>query len=235
MIKPLSLSSRTPFAKGGQRACYVDPADPLRTLKVLLPGHSPQEKREALSFPKNFRPLHYFDDNDEEYRNLRWIEQKWGHVPLIPRLYGKVETDLGTAISTELFRDENGQISKTLEYYLWKEKEPKRCQQALEVFAEEWLQYAIPTRSLMLYNLVVVQEGDALNIKLIDDFGLAEFIPFVKLSNRLRRAKVTRRVNTLFAKVDRLLACKDKLSVDHQEYQNAIQKRVKMLEEMEKF
>lgn len=233
--RPLALSQLTPFAKGGQRACYLDPNDRDKVLKVPLPEKSPQERRDALSFPKNLRPLHYFDDNEEEYRNLKWIERKWGQVPLIPKLYGKVPTDLGTAISTELFRDANGQISKTLEYYLWQDKCPQIWLNALDQFTEEWLRYSIPTRSLMLYNLVVVKTEDNLSIKLIDDFGLPELIPFVKFSPRLRRAKVSRRVEALSQKVERLFACKEERPGHNQKYRNSLLRRNKMLAQMDKF
>lgn len=222
------------FAAGGHRACYVHPEWPDRVVKVELAGKSPAEKRAAAPFFKGLRPLRSFDCNNEEYRNLRWIEQLWGDVKWVPTLYGKCETNLGSGVCTQLCRDADGTISRTLEHYLWQHPETVGLREAIERFAAGWEEMAIPTRSLMLYNIVWQRDAEGGgDLCLIDDFGLAETIPFVKFSARLRRGKVRRRLAQFWGKVEDLTAYRSGAKTIPADYAERIAKRTPAMKALE--
>ena len=66
-----------PFAAGGNRWCYVDPADVDRCIKVRRPDFSIEERRRSKGFPKNLKPLSSFDDNLDEFRVMRSLERHY--------------------------------------------------------------------------------------------------------------------------------------------------------------
>lgn len=165
-----------------------------RVVKVALPGRSPRDKRKSVSLRKKIRPLIHFDDNEVELRNVDWIRRKWGNVDLIPSDYQRVYTDLGPGVSSELFRDDDGLICKTLESHIWIGGLTEELQAAIDDFHKEWEQLAIPTRTLMLHNIIVQRHEGTLRLRFIDDFGFADFLPFVKWSRTLQKRKVKRRL-----------------------------------------
>ena len=205
----VKLSKELPFARGGVRACYIDPRDPDRVIKVLQPGMHPGERRARASLRKRLKPLSSFDDNATELENVRWIERKWGRVPLIPADFREEETDLGTGVSSQLFRDHDGRISRPLEIYLWQEGLSPAIKAAIENFKREWQDLAIPTRSILLHNLVLVNSEKSSTIKFVDDFGFPDFLKLAKWSPHLRRSKVRRRLALFQGKLETLIAIRD--------------------------
>lgn len=205
MSEIVKISIQTPFAKGGNRACYVDPRNPSRCIKVLLAGKTAQLKRAQATWFKRLRPLEYYDDNLREFQSYRRIEANreetvWSHLP---RNYGLVETDLGTGIVTELIRNDDQTISSCLKAKLRDTGNDQLFRDAVRDFCMYMRETALPTRDLLLHNLVAKNQASVgFKIYLIDGFGTADVLPYAYWFRSLALKKVERKIIKLQGKID---------------------------------
>ncbi len=199
------LADQTPFARGGHRECFVHPQHPDRCIKIRRRDYPLQALRRDKGFPRNLKPLSAFDDNREEYRHLenfrcRFGEQVFQHIP---HCMGFTETDCGTGLVTELIRDGDGGISQTLEQVLAETGLTPDLEQALQALIQCWEEMAVPSRHLLLHNIVVERNGQgrAQRLVVIDGLGSPNVIPFFWLPESTRRAKARRKTAELRRKV----------------------------------
>jgi len=208
----LTLSSREAFAQGGNRLCFVHPQHPGRCIKVRRPDFTLEDLRRKKGFPKTLLPLRHFDDNLEEYQVLSDLAERHGEAvfELVSRCYGFEETDLGLGLTLELIRDADGQISQTLKAQIWFEGYTPDCKAAVEHFCNRWQALQIPSRDLLLHNLLVQKDasGKVCRILAIDGLGSPNIIPFTWLPAPLRAAKVGRKLTNLQQRIEQLLAKK---------------------------
>jgi len=212
----ISLHLRKPFAKGGNRLCFVHPDNRGMCIKVARPGFSPAEKRSRKGFPKNLKPLNRFDDSQIEHEVLSTIHAELGDevLDLIPRSYGMVETDMGPGIVTNLVTDEDHQISITLLQYLWENGLDAPIQKSLDQFYPAWQSLAVPSRDLLLHNIVVQQTsleaGDEKQCRLIviDGLGWSDMIPLARFFKGLAHVKAGRKIKNMKGRVTSLLEAK---------------------------
>ena len=129
---------------------------------------------------------------------------------LISRCYGFEETNLGPGLVLELVRDADGKISQTLKAQIWFEGYTPDCEVAVNRFCEQWRALQIPSRDLLLHNLLVQKnsEGKVSRIVAIDGLGSPNIIPFYLLPNALRAAKVERKLTNLRQRIEQTLAKK---------------------------
>lgn len=204
MLKPLQ-----PFARGGNRLCYVHPDDPTRCIKVRRPDFSLAQRRAKKGFPKTLLPLSHFDDNREEFGVMTALDRSFGE-PLyrhVSRCHGFVATDMGDGLVSELIRNDDGAIAETLKKYIWDHGFDEDCQHAVKRFCDHWRALAIPSRDLLLHNIVVQQRGNAIErLVVIDGLGSAGPIPSHWLPQALRRSKAERKVANLYQRIDKLLS-----------------------------
>ncbi|GGO77997.1 hypothetical protein GCM10011348_08840 [Marinobacterium nitratireducens] len=208
----LALSAEKPFAQGGNRLCFVHPQDPGRCIKVRRPDFSLQDLRRKKGFPKTLLPLSRFDDNREEYEVIRGLARHPGDAAfeLISRCFGFEQTDLGPGLVLELVRDADGSISQTLKAQIWNEGYTDDCRAAVERFSKRWRELQIPSRDLLLHN-ILVQRGEDGNIRrlvVIDGLGSPNIIPFHWLPSAQRQAKVERKLANLRQRIEQTLAKK---------------------------
>lgn len=205
----LRLSNQKPFAQGGNRLCFVHPEHPDRCIKVRRPDFSLADRRRKKGFPKNLKPLSSFDDNREEFRIMSRFEQYYGDRIFhhVSRCYGFTDTDLGAGLVSELIRDANGAISETLKKYLWDHGLTDDCQAAITTLCEFWQREAVPSRDLLLHNIVVQKgpEGQILRLVVIDGLGSAGLIPFRWLPGSVQHRKAGRKVSNLHERIRDLL------------------------------
>ena len=205
-----------PFAAGGNRWCYVDPSDVDRCIKVRRPDFSIEERRRSKGFPKNLKPLSSFDDNLDEFRVMRSLERHYddGIFAHISRCFGFVETDMGKGLSSELIRDSSGDISVSLKQYLWEKEYSNECRAAVDELCRHWLRYRVPSRDLILHNLVVqCEQDDAGEVKIkrlvvIDGVGNAGIIPGHRMPDFMQLQKAKRKVANIHERIDELLSDK---------------------------
>ena len=210
-LKPLK-----PFAAGGNRWCYVDPADSARCIKVRRPDFSIEERRRSKGFPKNLKPLSSFDDNLDEFKVMASLQRHYDDSVFahISRCYGYVETDMGAGLCSELIRDSSGEVSVSLKQYLWEGDYDEECRRAVNALCEHWLVFRVPSRDLILHNVVVQRDiSQASNVKIkrlvvIDGVGNAGIIPGHFMPGFMQLKKAQRKVANIHERIDDLL--KDK-------------------------
>ncbi len=196
------------FARGGNRLCFVDPRDQDRCIKVLRDDRLPATKRAAAPWIKRFKPLTSFDDNVQEARVVQRIESRIGTpaFALIPRLYGFVATDLGPGLCGDLIRDDDGKIALSLKQYLWQTGRDTAIQRTLASFCERWRSLGMPSRRLLLHNIVVQQRrGEPHRLFVIDGLGWPDLLPLAMLIPALARYKAAQRLKDLDRAIDTLL------------------------------
>lgn len=205
----LRLSPLEPFARGGNRLCYVHPEHPDRCVKVRRPDFTLADRRRKKGFPKNLKPLSSFDDNLEEAGVMAKLKKRYGETIFqhVSRCYGFEETDRGRGLTSELIRDEPGPISQTLKKYLWDQGLTPACKTAVSDLCDFWESLAVPSRDLLLHNLVVQlnREGGIRRVVVIDGLGSSGLIPIERLPLALRRDKARRKIDNLYGRIDELL------------------------------
>lgn len=204
------LSSEAPFARGGNRLCFIDPADGRRVIKVQRPDISLESRRKRKGFPKNLRPLSSFDDNLQEFREMRQLDKHFGE-PLyqhVSRCFGYVDTDMGPGLTSELIRDANGKISHTLKQYIWENGFDDNSRTAVEAFAVNWQALAVPSRDLLLHNLVAQRDdqGKIVRLVIIDGIGNPGILPLWLLPRKAMTLKARRKIANLYQRIEQLLS-----------------------------
>ena len=196
------------FTRGGNRYCFVSPTDRNVCVKVLRPDRSPEVRRAEKRFPKNVKPVGLFDDNLAEFRVYQRIDQSIGEpaYDVIARCYGFVDTDLGRGLSSELIRDDNGLISITLKQYLWERGVDAMIEPSLKRFCDHWQRHGMPSRNLLLHNIVVQQaENSIRRLVVIDGLGWPGLAPLAYHLPALARYKAARKVKNLYGAIENLL------------------------------
>ena len=204
----IMLKNQQPFAQGGNRLCFVHPDQPERVIKVRRPDVSLEHKRKKKGFPKNLRPLSSFDDNVEELQVMESLDQLVGAqlYQCVARCYGFKDTDMGPGLVSDLIRDDGHNISHTLKQYIWDNGFDEPCQNAVDQFAESWVQLAIPSRDLLLHNIVVQRNHDGAiqRLVVIDGLGSPNILPVSLLPMSLRRNKARRKIENMRSRISRL-------------------------------
>jgi hypothetical protein len=204
----LQLQALDPFARGGNRLCYVHPENPTLCVKVRRPDFSLRERRSKKGFPKTLLPLSHFDDNLEEFNVMSMLDEKFGDALYrhVSRCHGFVATDMGDGLVSELIRNEDGTIAETLKKYIWDNGFDPISRSAVEQLSQHWLSLAIPSRDLLLHNIVAQRKGDSIErLVVIDGLGSAGLFPFHRLPRSLRIHKVKRKVDNLYQRIETLL------------------------------
>jgi len=165
--------------KGLHRVCYIHPDNEHRCIKVVVAGDMSESKREQ-----------------SYYKLLQKRDICWD---ILPRFHGLIETNMGTGAVFDLIRDVDGEVSKTLAYYLSSESldsvENPGISQAIRVFKEELYRQSIITMTLspknIMYKKTAANEG---RLILIDNIGNSDFIPICSYIDSLAKKKITRKL-----------------------------------------
>ncbi len=212
MADLIRLTPETPFARGGNRLCYVHPERPDVCIKVPRPDVNLAAKRRRKGLKGRLKPAASFDDNRVEARTLTDLHERVGDSlrAFVPRFLGWVETDLGRGVSVDLIRHGDGAIATPLKQYVWERGLDTALEAALAEFIAYWLRERVPSRELLLHNIVVRRlPGGALRLVVIDGLGNADLLPFSRWSQGLARRKAARKVDRLQGRIERLLRTRE--------------------------
>ena len=212
-MKKLELGSEADaFAQGGNRLCFFYPGEPGKCVKTLRKDRLPELKKKEKGIKGWFKPLASFDDNQQEYSTFLRIADLYGPQALqyIPRCYGMVATNHGPGLVTDLIRDFDGGISMTLKQYVWLHGNSPTVKNCVAAFQQSWETIGLPSRNLLLHNIVVqLTTADTINrLVVIDGLGWADVLPFGWWSRTLARAKAARKAERLTESIDALLEIK---------------------------
>ena len=199
----IDLSGSTPFAEGGNRKCFIHPAQSDRCLKVIHPGLLEKIIKNKPWY-KKFRSKDSFDDNlreQEAYKQKALTANNpevWKHLA---KWYGMVETSLGMASETELIKN-NEKVAETLESYLFANGLTDEIKLAINQF-HKWLrENLILTKNLIPHNLVIKKENGEIIIKIIDGLGSQAFIPLPNHSTFFAKRYVERRIELMWSRIN---------------------------------
>jgi hypothetical protein len=193
------------FAGGDSRLCFVDPLDPGWCIKILRPDRPPLARRRQQVWLKRLKPLRHFDENLQEIRVYRRLGHSIGQAAyrLIPRIQGLVATNLGPGLRSEMIRDAEGNISLTLQAYLDLHGKTQPLQAVLADFFRDWQALGMPSRRLLLHNILVQQHmGRPSRIVVVDSLGWAELVPLGYWLAPWARYRAGRKLRYLAALID---------------------------------
>jgi len=174
----LKLIDSLLVAKGGHRHCYEHPDDSTRCVKVLISD----ERKEHDLEQKYYLVL--------ARRGISW--------DLLPKYYGQVDTNLGVGAVYDLIKDFDGNVSKTLEYYL-KVPDPQELlefnfRQAFYELRDYLHEQVVISRRINSCNIVYQRVSDKVGrMVVIDNIGNTEFFPISNIIKSVGRKKVARR------------------------------------------
>ena len=199
----INLNSVKPFAKGGNRICFINPRNPNQCLKILQPGLLDKINKDRPWY-KKARSLESFDDNlrEKEGYEQKALKSKdpniWKHLA---KWYGLQETSLGLASVTELIQNK-GQIAGTLEQYLLENGLTEEIKDSLKIF-ENWLmKNLVLTKNILPHNLVLKKEENKFVIKIVDGLGCHTFVPLPQNFRLFAKIYVKKRVNLMWQRIN---------------------------------
>ncbi|WP_237065311.1 YrbL family protein [Microbulbifer guangxiensis] len=205
----IRLAASQPFARGGNRLCYVHPEDNSLCIKVRRPDFTLADRRRKKGFPKNLKPLSSFDDNLEEAKVMSALQRRFGELVFrhVSHCFGFVDTDMGRGLVSELIRDGNGAISQTLKKVIWDEAFNRECRRAVTELCQFWAANLVPSRHLLLHNIVVQRdsEGAIKRLVVIDGLGSAALLPMGLLPRSLQRKKIEKKIAVMHGRIETLL------------------------------
>ncbi len=203
------LSEENPFAQGGNRLCFVHPDDASRCIKVRRPDFTLADCRRKKKFPKNLRPLTSFDDNLEEFNVLKKLSTIKGDSIFVHiyKCFGFIDTDMGKGLVTELIKDADGRISRSLKHYIWEEGYTDNCRDALVQLESFWLNKLIPSRDLLTHNIVVQmgENNQIIRLVVIDGLGSPHLIPFQWFPVSYQKRYVSKKIKRLHCRIDEFI------------------------------
>lgn len=196
------------FARGGNRLCYVHPNNSDQCIKVLRPDRAPELKRQFSGFPRKLKPLKYFDDNLQERAVYQQIDRSIGELAyqLIPRCFGFADTNFGPGLISEIICDTDGLISLSLKQTLWQQGMTSEISQLIADFCAQWSRLGMPSRNLLLHNIVVQRgAGKCSRLVVIDGLGWSNIIPLGYWVPAIARKQARRKAGRLMAAAHQLL------------------------------
>ena len=94
------LNEKQFIGKGSERACYIDPRDENKVIKVV-----------HVTISLN-------NQNELDYIYMKYLIKKNSDLSLLPRCYGYVDTNLGQGLIFDRIIDFDLEPSKSFRYYM---------------------------------------------------------------------------------------------------------------------
>ena len=179
MSDTVFLSPEDFVAEGTDRKCFRHPGRDDYCIKVLHP------ERRAGRF---WREVRYF-------ASLRRRRVDFAHVA---EYHGLIDTSLGRGAVFDLVRDDDGQVSKSLDYYLRRDDPEFEAFAAREIenLKQDLYRQWIVFHDLNPTNILVRRLSyDEYRLVVIDGIGHNHFIPLASYSRRFARKKIVRAWN----------------------------------------
>jgi hypothetical protein len=174
----IKLTPASLVGKGLHREVHVHPEDSSRCIKVVVNRGVEETRREQAYY--------------------RFLQKKQVSWEMLPRFHGNIETSMGSGAVFDLIRDSDGQVSKTLEFYL--EQEAMSDQHLAEIVAallatkSYLLRENIITMSIKPKNMVLQRvSGAAAKCFIIDNIGNSDVFPISSYSRLFGGKKIERK------------------------------------------
>ena len=196
----IDLQNATLFAKGGNRACYIYPANPDLCLKIVRDS-SIKRLRAKRSFIKNIRPGWWFDDNKNEYRAYQQsaIKNNPDIYSHIPKCYGWVNTSAGRGLVLDYYKQASGEPCITLQTYLEKHGYTSEIKEKLESLAQYFRETKLLTKNILSHNIIITEDGI---LKIIDGLGASSRWSPANFFSLARNYYIERRIRRMFLRME---------------------------------
>lgn len=172
----ININQKDLIGKGTNRSCYLHPDNNCLCIKIT---HS-NDNSEMIKEIKYYKEL--------EKRNISWEH--------IAEYHGSVQTTLGKGEVFDLVRDYDGEISKTLLYYIQKEERTASISNPvhlLKYLKEYTLEQLVVVKDLNTKNILVQKSSqNDCKLVLIDGVINNEYIPIGKQFNFFTKKKILR-------------------------------------------
>lgn len=161
---------------GKEKACYVHPHDSNKAIKVPIGSTRVQTDREIRYYKKLLKRKNVF----------------YSHMP---QFYGLVTTNLGEGYVVDLVRDYDGEISKSLEWYLQHGSTLNDFSMHLQELKTYFLQNSIVFNHDMYDGNLLVKKvsPEKMQLVIIDGIGDVVFIQWPNMIPSFVRLKIERR------------------------------------------
>lgn len=174
-LEMLYLDSKHKIGHGSHRTCYRHPENEDLCIKI---EHIPNSKA---------------SDREKKYYLL--LERQSYSWELVTKYHGITTTNLGAGEVFDLVKDHDGNVSKTLDFYLLQND----CHflrylvDAFYNFKVKMFDHALITSNLNPRNIAVRTEPHRFSFTIIDDIGNSEFLPISNYSSYFATKKVQRK------------------------------------------
>jgi len=182
MSTTVSLTTDFLVAEGTDYQCFRHPGDEQYCIKVLNPQ----------------RPAGPFWSEVSYCASLRRRGVKFDHIA---GFHGLIETNLGRGAIFDLVRDDDAQISRSLENYLQRQDQHINAWaiDAMETLKQDLLRQWIVCHDLNPGNLRVKRLGfDEFRLVVVAGVGHRQLLPLASYSRRLARKRLTRNWNNCY-------------------------------------
>lgn len=175
-----------PIGQGKERSCFVHPDDPHKAIKISI-GDTDEQSRREIKF----------------YQNLK--QRNVSGAPHAPGFYGLCETNLGQGIVVDLIRDQNGNVSKPLNWYLNEGYPIEEFEPYLDALKQSFLQQLIIFNHDMTVGNLLFQKISTTQARLVAIDGLGDVVAldWFDVFPFLVRRKIQRRWARFMARVYR--------------------------------
>jgi hypothetical protein len=176
MSDTVFLSAQYFVAEGTDRKCFRHPTEPQYCIKVLHP-----ERRRG----RFWREISYFASLERRKVDFKHLSE----------YHGLIDTNLGKGAIFEMVLDDDGRVSKSLEFYLAQNDKHFNAWIAseIELLKQDLYDQWVVFHDLNPINILVKRLGfDEFRLVVINGIGHNHFIPLASYSSRLARRKITR-------------------------------------------
>jgi hypothetical protein len=174
-----------PVGKGKERACFAHPDDAQKAIKISFGDVNEQSRREIKFYQK--------------------LRRRGGSDPHIPAFYGLCETNRGQGIVVDMIRDQDGEISKPLNWYLAEGYPIEEFEPYLDELKQSFLHNLIIFNHDMTVGNLLFQRVSASAARLVAIDGLGDVVAldWLDVFPFLVRRKISRRWSRFIARVYR--------------------------------
>lgn len=169
--------------KGFHRECYQHPQDHTKCLKITFKQPKKGGKKGVAKALKR---------EVDQYKILNKRITDWS---MLSNYYGEQETNLGKCSVFELIRDDNGEVSRSLEQYLLEPKltetELIQIKQCIPLLKAYLIKNNIITQKILARNIVFQRSSTPLLV-IIDDIGNSDFLPLANYVKTVGEKKINR-------------------------------------------
>lgn len=176
----IQLSDKFYIGEGDIRFCY----------------EHPHNKSLCIKIPRVETTREYTNKELVYFKKLSKRNKTKYAYPFYSDFHNEAETNLGLGQMFDLVRDEaNGEISKTLEYYLTESEaiEDKKIEDALKLLKQQMIKHRIFTRDLRARNICCKLKNDnSIELVIIDGIGHRDFFRFADWLTYFSKKKIDR-------------------------------------------